>query len=96
LVDPIYADGGNVEHQPNGLMMNIDNRIYNVNANFRYRLLDGECIKEPISYRGQWGITKDSFGGLYVNNNSTQIQGDHVLPNSVKRNPYDKPRYSTN
>ncbi len=96
LVDPIYADGGNVEHQPNGLMMNIDNWIYNANTNFRYRLLDGEWIKEPTSYRGQWGITKDNFGRLYVNNNSTQIQGDHVLPNTVIRNQYYKPGNSTN
>jgi hypothetical protein len=29
LVDPLYADGGNVEHSSNGLMMNIDNWIYN-------------------------------------------------------------------
>ncbi len=94
LVDPIYADGGNVEHQPNGLMMNIDNWIYNANTHFRYRLLNGKWIKEPSSYRGQWGITKDNFGRLYVNNNSTQIQGDHVLPNAVIRNQYYKPRSS--
>lgn len=96
LVDPIYADGGNVEHQPNGLMMNIDNWIYNANTHFRYRMIDGEWIKEPTSYRGQWGISKDNFGRLYVNNNSTQLQGDHVLPNTVIRNPYFKPRYSVN
>ncbi|KPM48938.1 DUF7133 domain-containing protein [Jiulongibacter sediminis] len=96
LVDPIYADGGNVEHQPNGLMMNIDNWIYNANTHFRYRMVDGEWIKEPTSYRGQWGISKDNFGRLYVNNNSTQLQGDHVLPNTVIRNPFFKPRYSVN
>jgi mono/diheme cytochrome c family protein len=96
LVDPIYADGGNVEHQPNGLMMNIDNWIYNANTHFRYRMVDGEWIKEPTSYRGQWGISKDNFGRLYVNNNSTQLQGDHVLPNTAIRNPYFKPRYSVN
>ncbi|SOE23177.1 Cytochrome C oxidase, cbb3-type, subunit III [Spirosomataceae bacterium TFI 002] len=96
LVDPIYADGGNVEHQPNGLMMNIDNWIYNANTHFRYRLVGKKWLKEPTSYRGQWGITKDNFGRLYVNNNSTQIQGDHVLPNTVIRNQYYKPRYSTN
>lgn len=96
LVDPIYADGGNVEHQPNGLMMNIDNWIYNANTNFRYRLLNGKWIKEPSSYRGQWGITKDNFGRLYANNNSVQIQGDYVLPNTMIRNPYYTPRNSVN
>jgi len=77
-------------------MMNIDNWIYNANTNFRYRLLDGEWIKEPSSYRGQWGISKDNFGRLYVNNNSTQIQGDYVLPNTLIRNPYYKPRSAIN
>jgi mono/diheme cytochrome c family protein len=77
-------------------MMNIDNWIYNANTNFRYRMVDDKWIKEPTSYRGQWGISKDNFGRLYVNHNSTQLQGDHVLPNTVIRNPYFKPRYSVN
>ncbi|WP_341225831.1 c-type cytochrome [uncultured Arcticibacterium sp.] len=96
LVDPIYADGGNVEHQPNGLMLNIDNWIYNANTNFRYRLLNGKWLKEPTSYRGQWGISKDNFGRLYFNNNSNQLQADHVLPNTVIRNQFYKPTASIN
>jgi hypothetical protein len=91
LVDPIYAEGGNVEHTSNGLMMNIDNWIYNANYNFRYQLKNGKWIKEPTSNRGQWGITKDNFGRLYYNNNGTQLQGDYVLPNKAIRNKYFKP-----
>nr|WP_299418086.1 c-type cytochrome [uncultured Emticicia sp.] len=91
LVDPIYAEGGNVEHTSNGLMMNIDNWIYNANYNFRYQLKIGKWIKEPTSNRGQWGITKDNFGRLYYNNNGTQLQGDYVLPNKAIRNKYFKP-----
>jgi mono/diheme cytochrome c family protein len=91
LVDPIYAEGGNVEHTSNGLMMNIDNWIYNSNYNFRYQLKNGKWLKEPTSYRGQWGITKDNFGRLYYNNNSVQLQGDYVLPNKAIRNKYFKP-----
>lgn len=94
LVDPTYADGGNVEHQPNGLMMSIDNWIYNANSNFRYRLKNGKWLKEPTSYRGQWGISKDNFGRLYFNNNSTLLKGDQVLANTVIRNSYFKPRNS--
>jgi len=94
LVDPIYAEGGNVEHTSNGLMMNIDNWIYNANYNFRYQLKNGKWIKEPTSYRGQWGITKDNFGRLYYNNNSVQLQGDYVIPNKVIRNKYFKPSIS--
>jgi mono/diheme cytochrome c family protein len=96
LVDPIYAEGGNVEHSSNGLMMNIDNWIYNSNYNFRYQLKNGKWLKEPTSYRGQWGITKDNFGRLYYNNNSTQLQGDYVLPNKAIRNKYFKPTIAEN
>ncbi|MCX6213984.1 c-type cytochrome [Spirosoma sp.] len=91
LVDPLYAEGGNVEHSSNGLMMNIDNWIYNANYNFRYQLKNGKWVKEPTTDRGQWGITRDNFGRLYYNNNSTNLQGDYVLPNKVIRNKYFKP-----
>lgn len=96
IVDPLYAEGGNVEHSSNGLMMNIDNWIYNANLNFRYRLKNGKWLKEPTSSRGQWGITKDNFGRLYFNNNSTNLKGDLVLPNKVIRNKYFKPLVSEN
>lgn len=94
LVDSLYADDGNVEHQPNGLMMNIDNWIYNAKSHFRYQRKNGIWIKEPTSYRGQWGITKDNFGRLYYNNNSTLLQGDYVLPNTVINNPFYTPEKS--
>ena len=96
LVDPVYAEGGNVEHSSNGLMMNIDNWIYNANLNFRYQRKNGKWLKEPTTYRGQWGITKDNFGRLYFNDNSTNIKGDYVLPNRVIKNKYFKPILSEN
>lgn len=96
LVDPVYAEGGNVEHSSNGLMMNIDNWIYNANYNFRYQLKNGKWLKEPASERGQWGITKDNFGRLYFNNNATNLKGDYVLPNKIIRNKYYKPTISLN
>jgi mono/diheme cytochrome c family protein len=92
LVDSLYSYGGNVEHQPNGLMMNIDNWIYNANSNFRYQRKNGKWVKEPTTYRGQWGISKDNFGRIYYNNNSTQIIGDYVFPNSIINNQYYKPK----
>jgi putative membrane-bound dehydrogenase-like protein len=96
LVDPLYAEGGNVEHSSNGLMMNIDNWIYNANYNFRYQLKKGKWLKEPTSSRGQWGITKDNFGRLYSNNNSTNLKADYVLPNKVIKNKYFKPDIAEN
>ncbi len=92
LVDSLYADEGNVEHQPNGLMMNVDNWIYNARSHFRYKRENGVWLKEPTAFRGQWGITKDNFGRLYYNNNSTQIMGDYVLPNVLTKNEYYEPK----
>lgn len=92
LVDSLYSDGGNVESQPNGLMMNTDNWIYNANSNFRYQLRDGKWLKEPTPLRGQWGITRDDYGRLYYNTNEVQLSGDYVLPNSLIANPYLEPR----
>ncbi|MGY6648579.1 DUF7133 domain-containing protein [Wenyingzhuangia sp. IMCC45574] len=86
LVDNKYVTGGNVEHQPNGLMMNIDNWIYNAKSSFRYQRKNGKWIKERTYFRGQWGITHDNFGRLYHNNNSVIIKGDFVLPNTYTKN----------
>jgi mono/diheme cytochrome c family protein/glucose/arabinose dehydrogenase len=91
LVDSLYSDGGNVESQPNALMMDIDNWIYNANSNFRYQRKDGKWLKEPTSFRGQWGMSKDNYGRLYYNSNEIQIAGDYVLPNTLIGNPFMKP-----
>jgi len=96
LVDSSYAFGGNVEHQPNGLLVHIDNWIYNAKSNFRYQRKNGKWLKEPTTFRGQWGITRDDFGRLYYNNNSVQLIGDYVLPNTLINNPYLKPREGIN
>lgn len=92
LVDSIYATEGNVEHQANGLMMNIDNWIYNSRSHYRYRKINDKWIKEVTSFRGQWGISKDNLGRLYYNDNSTQLVGDFVLPNHHIKNPYWQPK----
>jgi mono/diheme cytochrome c family protein len=96
LVDSFYSDAGNVEAQANGLMMGMDNWIYNANSSSRYQLKDAKWIKEPTAFRGQWGITMDNFGRLYYNSNEIQIEGDYVLPNTVINNPYFKPKASIN
>jgi mono/diheme cytochrome c family protein len=77
-------------------MMNIDNWIYSANSNFRYQLRQGKWIKEPTSFRGQFGISKDNFGRLYYNSNEINISGDYVLPNTIINNPYLIPKGSIN
>ncbi len=90
LVDSTYVLGGNIEHQPNGLMMNLDNWIYSAGSNNRYQMVDGQWIREQTLYRGQWGLTKDYFGCLFYNNNSNQFEGDYVLPNALLNNPFQE------
>lgn len=96
VVDSLYAAEGNPEHQPNGLVMNIDNWIYSAKSNFRYRRWKGVWLKEPTTFRGQWGISKDNFGRLYYNNNATQLIADYVLPNRMVRNDYVHPMSAVN
>lgn len=92
LVDSVYAVGGNVEHQPNGLMMNLDNWIYNAKCGYRYRRINGEWKKEPTHFRGQWGLTHDDYGRLFYNDNSNPLYGDYVMPNQIINNPFFRPK----
>lgn len=88
VVDSTYAVGGNPEHQPNGLMLGLDNWIYNAKSDTRYRLRDGIWEKEKTEYRGQWGITQDDWGRLFYNHNSTILQVDDMTPGALAYNPH--------
>ncbi len=46
LVDSLYTEGGNVEHQPNGLLRAMDNWIYSAKSSKRYRLENGQWKKK--------------------------------------------------
>lgn len=76
LVDAAYAEGGNVEHQPNGLLRALDNWIYNAKSSKRYRKKGDHWLIEKTHFRGQWGITQDDQGRLFYNNNSENLLGD--------------------
>lgn len=80
LVDSTYTVGGNVEHQPNGLLRAMDNWIYNAKSAKRYRKKGNRWLIERTHFRGQWGISQDDFGRLYYNNNSQNLIGDYFLP----------------
>ncbi len=90
LVDSNYVRGGNIEHQPNGLLYNVDHWIYSAKSQHRYQRRGGEWVKEATAFRGQWGITNDDQGRLFYNDNSNTLFGDHVPPNVLHRNPYQK------
>ena len=80
LVDSSYAEGGNVEHQPNGLFRAMDNWIYNAKSDKRYRKEGTRWVEERTHFRGQWGITQDDYGRLFYNTNSENLLGDYFSP----------------
>ncbi len=90
LVDSVYAVGGNVEHQPNGLLRAMDNWIYNAKSNKRYRKYGDEWKIERTHFRGQWGLSQDDQGRLYYNHNSANVLGDNFLPGFGHWNQHQK------
>ena len=62
--------GGNMEHQPNGLVWALDNGIYSTYYDYRLRVgADGKAIKESIPVNGgQWGLTQDDWGKVWFVN----------------------------
>lgn len=86
LVDAEYG-GGNIEHAPNGLMVAMDNWIYNAKSAQRYRLIGDVLVRQSTEFRGQWGITQDNYGRLLYNVNNSQLLGDYAPPNVMGRNP---------
>ena len=97
LVDEKYSVGGNVEHQPNGLLRGVDNWIYNAKSSARYRRTGKNTWKkEQTAFRGQWGISQDDFGRLYYNTNSDNLFGDFFTPGIATINPNQKDRSGFN
>ncbi|MDF9797165.1 putative membrane-bound dehydrogenase-like protein [Catalinimonas alkaloidigena] len=98
LIDSVYAVGGNVEHQPNGMLRAMDNWYYNAKSRARYRYDAQSKVweKQETEFRGQWGIAQDDYGRLFYNTNSNQLRGDLVPPNMMNRNPHMNPEQSVN
>lgn len=62
--------GGNMEHQPSGLIWSMDNWLYTTYSAYRLRYNpDGLAFKESTAPNGgQWGLTQDNHGKpWYVN-----------------------------
>jgi len=58
--------GGNMEHQPSGLVWNLDNWIYLTYEARRYRFTDGKLEVQNLPRGGgQWGLGQDDNGRLY-------------------------------
>ncbi len=55
--------GGNLEHQPSGLIWCLDNWLYSAVNSYRLRLDGTNILKEPTaSNGGQWGVAQDNYG----------------------------------
>lgn len=66
--------GGNIEHQDNSLLWNVDGRIYETGRMFRFK--DGKLQWEKNLQRyGQWGLAHDDVGRVYGSGNSMPVQG---------------------
>lgn len=58
--------GGNLEHQPSGLIWNIDNWLYTTYSAHRYRFTNGEVVRQSLPHgAGQWGLTHDDVGRIF-------------------------------
>ncbi len=90
LIDSAYAEGGNVEHQPNGLLRAMDNWIYSAKSDKRYRKKGNRWVMERTHFRGQWGITQDDYGRLFYNTNSENLLGDYFSPGLGAENENQK------
>jgi putative membrane-bound dehydrogenase-like protein len=62
--------GGNMEHQPNGLVWAMDNGLYSTYYDYRLRFgAGGKAVKEEIPVNGgQWGLTQDDWGKVWFVN----------------------------
>lgn len=87
VVDEDYAEGGNPEHKPNGLMRALDNWIYSAKCDLRYKKVNGVWVKEKTEERGQWGISQDDYGRIFTNSNSNLISVEEIAPGQKSRNP---------
>jgi len=83
LVDSVFAEGHNPEHQANSLTLGMDNWIYAARCEKRYRRdKTGAWRIEKARFRGQWGMAQDDFGRLFYNDNSTVLTGDNLPPSA--------------
>lgn len=85
-----YGDGDPhlVEHTENGLLLGVDNWIYNAKSNRRFSYRQQEWQESLTTFRGQWGISQDDSGLLYTNSNSIFLLADFFPADYLNRDPW--------
>lgn len=91
LIDQDYAGSEQPEHTANGLWRGVDNWYYNAKSRLRYRLVDGNWIRDSTEFRGQWGLSHDDAGRLFYNYNWSPLHADLVPPDYLSRNKNHTP-----
>lgn len=93
--------GGNMEHQPSGLVWGLDNWIYTTYNGYRLRWdgENGKPLQESTAPNGgQWGLAQDNYGKMWWSNaggekglHSYQISTVYgsVNPDSQKEKDFD-------
>jgi mono/diheme cytochrome c family protein/HEAT repeat protein len=77
----------NVEHNANGLLWALDNRIYTSEVDLQFRFENGKLDVRRTIARGQWGATQDDAGHVFRNSNESALHADLVPTSYFARNP---------
>jgi mono/diheme cytochrome c family protein/glucose/arabinose dehydrogenase len=75
------------EHAINGLLYTLDNWFVCADAPVRYRFRDGKWERGRTAGGGQWGITEDRWGRIFLNDNSNPLRCDLYPSQYAVRNP---------
>jgi cytochrome c2 len=79
VISTSYGDrASGPEHNPNGLLWGLDNRIHTSQWNRILRPRNGTIVAEPTLARGQWGLSMDDAGRIYRNRNQEALFVDLV------------------
>ncbi|RYZ68694.1 MAG: hypothetical protein EOP09_09100 [Proteobacteria bacterium] len=86
--------GGNLEHQPSGLVWALDNGIYTTYNSYRLRWTPKGAVKEPTAANnGQWGVGQDNHGNIYFMKENEDGKGKSDLyVSEFKNGNYQTPR----
>ncbi len=88
VVSTSYGDrASGPEHNANGLLWGLDNRIHTSTWNRILRVRDGRVTTEPTIARGQWGLSIDDGGRIYRNSNQAALCVDLVPAPYYARHP---------
>lgn len=82
-----YGQRDAASRTASGLVLALDNWIYNSRLPIRFQFRDGKLISQPDAYRGDFGVAQDNFGRIYANTNSSWLHADLVSPSWLLRNP---------